>query len=194
VTLTGSRSLLQQTLDRAAQRVPIDHTVVVSLEAHASHLAATIPHGGPRVLLQPQDRGTAVGVLPHALIAARAPDATLVFMPSDHLVVEEHLFMEQVAQAAAFVDENPGRIVLLGAQATEPETEYGWIEPGSLLGRAGNHRSGRSGGSSRSRPWMWRGRAAAGAAWNTFVFVAKVRTLVDAGGTPSRRSIKRSTE
>jgi mannose-1-phosphate guanylyltransferase len=183
VTLTGSRSLLQQTLDRAALRVAPDRTVVVSLEAQATLLARAIPTGGSHVLLQPADRGTAVGVLlPAHWIVARAPDATVVFMPSDHLILEERLFMDQVAGAAAFVDENPERIVLLGAPATEPETEYGWIEPGFVLGRAGDRpvRAVRR-FVEKPSPDVARACLAAGASWNTFVFVAKARTLVDAG-------------
>jgi mannose-1-phosphate guanylyltransferase len=121
-------------------------------------------------------------LLPAHWIAERAPDATVVVMPSDHLVVEEPRFMEHVVQAAGFVDENPGRIVLLGAQATEPETEYGWIVPGSRLGRAGD-RPVRAVRRFVEKPSVEEARAhlAAGAAWNTFVFVAKARTLVDAG-------------
>jgi len=182
VILTGSRSLLQQTLERAALRVPFDRTVVVSLEAQATHLAAAI-RGQAHILLQPEDRGTAVGVLlPAHWIAARAPDATVVFMPSDHLIVEEHAFMDQVAQAAAFVDANPERIVLLGAEPTEPETEYGWIEPRPPLGRA-DDQPFRAVRRFIEKPSLEVARAclAAGSVWNTFVFVAKARTLVEAG-------------
>jgi len=183
VTVTGSRSLLQQTLDRAALRIPAERTVVVSLEAQASHLAAAMPGHGASVLLQPTDRGTAPGVLlPAHWIRGRAPDATVALFPSDHLVLEGEAFMDQVLEAAAFVEENPGRIVLLGAQATDAETEYGWIEPGPTLGYAGGS-SVRAVRRFVEKPSSDVARAclAAGACWNTFVFVAKVRTLVEVG-------------
>jgi mannose-1-phosphate guanylyltransferase len=183
VTLTGSRSLLQQTLDRAALRIPAERTVVISLEAHASHLAAAMLGHGASVLLQPTNRGTGAGVLlPAHWIRGRDPDATVAVFPSDHLVVEGEAFMDHVVAAAAFVDENPGRIVLLGVQPTDAETEYGWIEPGPTLGHAG----GRSVRAVRRfvekpSPDMARACLAAGACWNTFVFVAKASTLVEAG-------------
>ena len=183
VTVTGSRSLLQQTLDRAALRIPAERTVVVSLEAQASYLAAAMPGHGASVLLQPTDRGTASGVLlPAHSIRGRASDATLAVFPSDHLVLEREAFMDQVLEVAAFVDENPGRIVLLGAQATEAETEYGWIEPGPTLGRAGGSpvRAVRR-FVEKPSPEMARACLAAGASWNTFVFVAKASTLVEVG-------------
>ena len=183
VTLTGSRSLLQRTLDRAALAVPAQRTVVVSVESHAAHLAATMPADRATILLQSSDRGTAAGVLlPAHWILNRAPDATVAVFPSDHLVLEEETFMDHVAQVAAFVEDNPARIVLLGAPATAAETEYGWIEPGPDLGRAG----GLPVSAVRrfvEKPSAEEARAclAAGASWNTFVFVAKARTLVEAG-------------
>jgi mannose-1-phosphate guanylyltransferase len=183
VTVTGSRSLLQHTLDRAALRIPAERTVVVSLEAQASHLAAAMSGHGGSMLLQPAERGTASGVLlPAHWIRRRAPDATLVVLPSDHLVLETEAFMDQVVEAKTFVDAHPERIVLLGAPATEAETEYGWIEPGPVIGRAGR-------GAVRAvrrfvekpSPEVARACLAAGACWNTFVFVASARTLVEAG-------------
>src|SRR6185369_5098247 len=138
VTLTGTRSLLQQTLDRAGRAIPPERTVVIGAEAHAGYLAATMTGHGATVLLQSADRGTAAGVLlPVQWIRQRAPDAIVAVFPSDHLVLEEDAFMDRVAQAAAFVDEHPGRIVLLAVPASGAETEYGWIVPGPPLGHVG---------------------------------------------------------
>jgi mannose-1-phosphate guanylyltransferase len=183
VTLTGSRSLLQQTLDRAALRVPAERTVVVSLESHASYLAAAMAGHGASVLLQPIDRGTAPGVLlPSYWIRERAPDATVVVFPSDHLVLEADTFMDHVVKAAAFVEDNPERILLLGAEPTDAETEYGWIEPGAMLGNAGGRpvRAVRR-FVEKPSPEVAGACLAAGACWNTFVFVAKVSALAEAG-------------
>jgi mannose-1-phosphate guanylyltransferase len=183
VTLTGSRSLLQHTLDRAALRIPILRTVVVSVEKHASYLASAMPVPRASLLLQSADRGTAAGVLlPAHWIRSRAPGATVAVFPSDHFVLEEEAFMSQVVQVAAFVEENPGRIALLGVPATDAETEYGWIEPGPPLGRAGGApvRSVRR-FIEKPSPETAQACLAAGASWNTFVFVAKASTLVEAG-------------
>jgi mannose-1-phosphate guanylyltransferase len=183
VTLTGTRTLLQQTLDRAGRAIPAERTVVIGTETHAGYLAAAMAGHGATVLLQPVDRGTAAGVLlPVHWIRNRAPEAVVAVFPSDHLVLEEDAFMDQVTRAAAFVDEHPDRILLLGVRATEAETEYGWIEPGPLLGHAGTapvHAVRRF----IEKPSLDEARAclAAGASWNTFVFVAKAAALVEAG-------------
>src|SRR6266540_4169787 len=128
--LTGSRSLLPQTLDRAALAIPPERTVVVTLAEHARYLTEEFRDSrAPHVLAQPRNRGTAAGILlPAHWIHARDPKATVVVFPSDHFILEEAAFMRHVAEGAAFVQRCPEWVVLLGAQPTEAETEYGWIE------------------------------------------------------------------
>jgi mannose-1-phosphate guanylyltransferase len=73
---------------------------------------------------------TVAGVLfPAQWVPWQDPEATVAIFPSDHFVLEEAALMDHVA----WVDGHPDRLVLLGAQATEPEVEYGWIEPGRPL-------------------------------------------------------------
>ncbi len=45
--------------------------------------------------------------------------------------------MSHVANVAAYVQRESGRLVLFDATANEPDTEYGWFEPGGLLGELG---------------------------------------------------------
>jgi mannose-1-phosphate guanylyltransferase len=48
--------------------------------------------------------------------------------------------MALVAAAAAFMTHAPGRLVLLGADPTQPEVDYGWIEVGDEVGQAQGER------------------------------------------------------
>ena len=90
--------------------------------------------------------------------------------------------MHHIANLATFVRRQPTRIVLVGAPASTPETEYGWIEPGEPLGRIGAdpvlHIK-----RFWEKPLQAQALAclAAGCLWNTFVLVAKLSTLLDAG-------------
>lgn len=182
--LIGSRSLLRHTVDRAALAIPAQRTVVVTVRAHAGYMAAEFDGAAaPRVLVQPEDRGTAAGVLyPAHWISWQDPDATVAVFPSDHFIVEEAAFMAHVMRVAAFVRRYPEWLVLLGAQPSAPETEYGWIEPGRMLeGRAASPLF------TVRRFWEKPSEAIArvcfarGCLWNTLVLVAKVRTLLEAG-------------
>jgi mannose-1-phosphate guanylyltransferase len=153
----------------------------VSHERHACWLAAEFAADrGPKVLLQPENRDTAAGVLlPVYWIAAREPEATVVVFPSDHFVLEGAAFVAHVAEVVAFIERQRDRVVLLGARATEPDTEYGWIEPGEAVGAT---TSGPISRLVRFRKKPKREAAAMCLArewlWNTFVMVAKASTLV----------------
>ncbi len=182
--LIGSRSLLRQTLDRVALRIAPARTVVVTHQRHARYMAAEFARlPFLRVLAQPEDRGTAAGVLfPAYWISWQDPEATVAVFPSDHFILEEGAFMDHILEVAAFVGREPRWLVLLGARPTGPETEYGWIEPGEPFGCLagdGVFRVGRF----WEKPSNEAARAcfADGCLWNTFVFVAKVGTLLEAG-------------
>lgn len=182
--LLGGRTLLRQTLDRVGLLIPPERTVVVTLESHARYLDREFGEQ-PRlnVLRQPEDRGTAAGILFAAQwIETRDPGATLACFPSDHLVLEEDAFMTHVAQVAGFVERQPRWIVLLGAQPSQPETEYGWIEPGEGVGWTGRDpvheiRRFREKPSKEAAEALWTG----GGLWNTFVFTARAAAVLSAG-------------
>jgi mannose-1-phosphate guanylyltransferase len=182
--LAGSRSLLRQTLERAALLVPPRRTVVVTLASHAGYLAAELPGlAEVTVLAQPCDRGTAAAVLLAAhWIHARDPHATVAVFPSDHVIVDEAVFMRDAADVAAYVRESPERLVLFAAAPTAADPSYGWIERGERVGWAGLspvHRIR----DFRENPTAEVARRlyTLGYLWNTFIFVAGLPGLIDAG-------------
>src|SRR5271168_2610303 len=130
--IVGSKSLLRHTLDRVGLKIPPVQTVIVTCRAHGKYMAEEFEERpGQRILVQPEDRGTAAGVLfPAHWIYSQDPDPVVAVFPSDHFILKESVFMNHIANLAAFVLQQPTRLVLLGAPADAPETEYGWIQPG----------------------------------------------------------------
>ncbi len=182
--LLDSRTLLRHTLDRVALLVPPERTVVVTMRDHDRYIAGELDGPShPHVLRQPEDRGTAAGVLlPAHWIHARDPRAVVTVFPSDHFIREEAAFMGHVAEIATFVSSRQEWIVLLGVQPTDPETEYGWIEPGERVGwtaRGPLYRIRRF----QEKPTCQAAGTllATGGLWNTFVLVASVSALISAG-------------
>jgi mannose-1-phosphate guanylyltransferase len=189
VPILGSRTLLGQTLDRVGIGFAVDRTIVVTMEQHAAYTAEELT-GCPRphVFAQPADRGTAAAILaPTSEVARRDPAATVAVFPSDHYIPSGHAFIGYVAEVGTWIDAHPDRIVLLGAQATEPEVEYGWIEPGEKLGdvTTGPIRAVRR---FWEKPSLARAERClrAGHLWNTSVVIGKAEALLKAGrrGTP----------
>ena len=183
--LTGSKSLLRETLDRVGRLVSRQQIVVVTMAGHSAYVTAELKHEtpSPHVLEQPRDRGTAAAVLLAAhWILARDPAAVMVVLPSDHFVGEDEAFMGHVGDALGFLDRQGDRIVLLGAQPSEPETDYGWIELGEPLPGSGPSqlyrvRHFREKPTQAMAEELYRG----GALWNTFVFAGRATTLIEAG-------------
>ena len=184
VPLLDSRSLLQQTVDRLTALTCPEHTVVVTMRSHAAYITGALHEPDyPRVLFQPADRGTAAAVLLAAhWIRARDPKATVVVTPADHLVLDEADLIRHIGGVARFVRQHPEWMVLLGAQPTEPETEYGWIEAGPPVGWTAEGPVSRI-----LRFWEKPSAELASALhasvclWNTFVLVAGADTLAAAG-------------
>lgn len=80
------------------------------------------------MLLEPTRRNTApcIAYAVHK-IAMNDPNAVLIISPSDHLIIDEHLFAENCKAAMNFAFENDV-IVTLGIKPTRPDTGYGYIQ------------------------------------------------------------------
>jgi mannose-1-phosphate guanylyltransferase len=137
--LRGDRSLLQMTLARAARVAPRERHVVVVDRAHerwwSPELVALPPDN---VVVQPADRGTAVGIfLSLAAIRRQDPRAQIAVLPSVHYFGREEVLARKLESAFAEIGEQPGRPILLGVEPSGPDSRFGWIEGGSAPAKAG---------------------------------------------------------
>jgi mannose-1-phosphate guanylyltransferase len=137
-TFVGTRSMLEHTLDRADEISAPQHKVTVLAEEHYQAGWAQMSKGRPgKVVVQPLNRDTAAAVFVGVThVRASDPDALLVICPSDHFIYPESRFCEAVFSAVKAVEEVQRLIVLLGVRPEGPETEYGWIQPGTGLGHS----------------------------------------------------------
>ncbi|HVY92648.1 MAG TPA: sugar phosphate nucleotidyltransferase, partial [Bryobacteraceae bacterium] len=129
----GDRTLLAQTRSRLAPVIEDDHTIFVLTKSHEAYYRDELNDVHPsRLIVQAKNKGTGTAIAAAVLrIAACDPDAVIAFIPSDHFYRSERHFQSSVNAAIETAAEWPESIVLLGAQATHAETEYGWIEPGA---------------------------------------------------------------
>jgi len=178
---TGQRTMLEETLLRAETHIPADRLVVVGSAHHRHHLFASLEGARPgMVLLQPSGRDTAPGILlPLVHVLHQDPRATVAVLPSDHFVNPGRRLMSVVEQAAEYLAARDSEdIVLLGVKATEPEPDYGWLEPGRSAGRAGSvavHRVSRF--IEKPAAQQAAGMMANGWLWNTMVMVVQAQAL-----------------
>jgi mannose-1-phosphate guanylyltransferase len=176
----GTRSLLQHTLDRAARLAPDERTLVVIDRSHRQFAEPQLA-GRPsiRLILQPCNRDTAPGIfLPLTYVRQMDAEATAIVYPSDHFVYPEHQYNETVRAAVEEAACHPDRLILLGVTPDSLELEYGWIQPGT-----GNGSRVMSVKTFVEKPGVAEARAImeAGALWNTFVLVSRVKLLWQLG-------------
>ncbi|MFZ5876715.1 MAG: sugar phosphate nucleotidyltransferase [Nitrospirota bacterium] len=185
VRFAGSRSLLDQTLDRVERIIPAERVWTVATESHLQFPEAKDQLGNRppgTVILQPENRETAPGVLlPLVHLEARYPNAVVGLFPSDHFIDPEGLFMGYVDLAFRAVESDPHVAVLLGAEPDRVESEYGYIVPSaydSVRAVPGIRRVASF--VEKPTPAHAADLAARGAVWNTMVMVCRPRTLMKA--------------
>jgi mannose-1-phosphate guanylyltransferase len=133
--LLGSRTMLQETVDRIEPLIPVERVLVVVGEQHAETVLAQIS-GLPEenIVLEPGPRGTAPCIgLAALMLRHRDPSATMAVFPADHRVADGAGFRRAVAAAAQVAQD--GYLVTLGITPDQPHTGYGYIHRGPLLGR-----------------------------------------------------------
>ncbi len=130
--LGTGRSLLQMSYDRILPVVPKENILVVTNEAYAALVKEQLPDLPARsILLEPTRRNTAPCIAWAAYhIKARDPQASIVVMPSDHLITREQKFEESILRGFAFVESHEA-LLTLGINPSRPETGYGYIQIGS---------------------------------------------------------------
>jgi hypothetical protein len=80
------------------------------------------------VTVQPEDLGSGPALLlPLLLIHKSASRRHVAIFPADNFIVEEELFMTQVAMAFYMVEKNPTDVVLLGVEPDSDDPDYSYI-------------------------------------------------------------------
>ena len=180
-------------LDRTRRRVDLltraDRQVVVVTRAHEPYYRPLVADLAPgRLVVQARNRGTAPGVLyPLLRIADLAGDVPVAVFPSDHFVADDRVFVGAVSDALSALTVRPDLVVLLGVDAAEPETEYGWIEADEQpLAIEGEPVFPIRHFWEKPSPELARSLFTRGCLWNSFVMVGRVAAFLDliAAGLP----------
>jgi mannose-1-phosphate guanylyltransferase len=173
-------------LDRTRRRVDLltrpDRQVVIVTRPHEPYFRPLVTDLAPdRLVIQPDNRGTAAGLLyPLMRIADLAGDVPVAVFPSDHFVDNDVAFVAAVAGAVDALAADPDRVILLGIEAASPETEYGWIEPAAPdLGPQPTSVLPIQRFWEKPAPDLAAALLSRGCLWNSFVMVGRVPTFID---------------
>jgi mannose-1-phosphate guanylyltransferase/mannose-6-phosphate isomerase len=130
--LASERTLLQETVLRVAGLENGSRPVLVSHVEHRFLAGEQVRELGLTPaghLLEPEARNTAPAVAAAALwLIGQDSDATLLVLPSDHVIQQKDKFHDAVRRAAQLAAR--GRLVTFGIVPTAPATGYGYIRRG----------------------------------------------------------------
>lgn len=128
------RTLLQMTFDRIRPLVDPERIIILTNRDYVDLVARQLP-GIPaaNILAEPARRNTAPCICWAAQhIRAIDPEASIVTLPSDHLVLKEQAFADALAEGFSFV-EGGDRLLTLGIHPNSPQTGYGYIQRGQKV-------------------------------------------------------------
>ena len=130
-------SLLEEALHRGESVADRSRICAVVAEQHRGWWEGVLGSLPARnVIVQPQNRGTANGILlPLMRIVLRDPSARVVLLPSDHHVLQEAVLTSSLRDALEQLDWRCDETLLLGIQPGEVDPDLGYILPGGTDGR-----------------------------------------------------------
>jgi mannose-1-phosphate guanylyltransferase len=128
LTVMGSRSLIQNTVDRLRPVIAPERLWVLTNDYLRDEIARQLPEvPAAQILAEPAQRNTApaIGLAAH-IFQSIDPNAVMGVFPADHVIAREGRYRQLVR--GAFRAAERGQMVVLGIQPRWPETGYGYIE------------------------------------------------------------------
>ncbi len=123
------KSLLRMTYERYLPLVEPENIYVITNISYALLVSDQIPElPQENIIDEPAAMNTAPCVAYASFkIFAKNPEAQLIFAPSDHLILDENDFLNNISKSLNCVKNN-NLLLTLGIQPNRPDTGYGYIQ------------------------------------------------------------------
>jgi mannose-1-phosphate guanylyltransferase len=126
--LGSGETLIQQTFRRFKATCPEENIFVVTSAQHKDLVIKQLGIDPSRILGEPFRRNTAPCIAYGTFsILNENPDAVIAVTPSDHLIVKEDKFCDELKSCFDFAEKNDA-LITLGIKPDRPETGYGYIQ------------------------------------------------------------------
>lgn len=128
--LAGDRTMIQSTVDRLGDLLPPQQCLIITNERLVAAIHQQLPElPQENIVGEPCKRDTAPCVgLAAALVSQSDAEATMLVMPSDHVITNAAAFCDAVSAGQKLIDEDPTRIVTFGIRPTYPAESFGYIQ------------------------------------------------------------------
>jgi len=129
LSLTGKKSLLQETVERIQPLIPPRDILVVTRRPLARLIERQLPQVPRRnIISEPVGRNTG----PCICLATKKikEDAIMIVLPADHIIKPRGKFLDTLKKAITLAGET-GNLITIGVKPIYPVTGYGYIEAGN---------------------------------------------------------------
>ena len=186
LSLVSERPLIAETVQRLSPLIPPERVLVLTSRDIATEIRASIPEvPAPNVIAEPRPSGTAAALAlgVRELQRRSGPETMFCSIHADLAVGFPDAFRDVIREASRVAGRDDV-LVTIGVPASRPETGFGYIVPGLPLSI---DRPLAAGGACVVQSYVEKpsaGRAnellRRGALWNSGVFVARARVVLDA--------------
>ena len=127
--LGTGETLIQQTFKRFTRIIDPKNIYIVTNELYRDLIKQQIPEmTDEQIICEPARRNTAPCIAyANYRIYKKDPDAKIVVAPSDHIILKEEIFLQNVTTALKAASENDW-LLTLGIRPSRPDTGYGYIQ------------------------------------------------------------------
>ncbi len=138
--ISSDRSMLEDTLDRVADFVPRNQTLIVTSESIAGRLLSQHSElSADNFLTEPFGKNTCLAIgFAAAHLAKKDPKAVMVVLSADHYIKPKERLIEILRYGTRLAERDPV-LITIGINPTRPETGYGYIELGDQYDMVDGH-------------------------------------------------------
>ncbi|MGB7555597.1 MAG: mannose-1-phosphate guanylyltransferase [Candidatus Korobacteraceae bacterium] len=129
--LNSKKSMIQETVERLSPLAkPKQFWIITNQDLRPAIVRQLKGLPTRQIIAEPAGRNTAPAIGLAAFLLERSdPTAVIGMFPSDHVIVDEKSFREDIAHAARIAASGEN-IIVIGISPTRAETGYGYIEAG----------------------------------------------------------------
>ena len=130
----GEKSLFQKTILRFKNNKNFANPIIVCNNEHRFIVASQLQEIGvipQKIILEPFARNTASAIASASHFLKKSSSQIILALPSDHLILDEKNFIEQIISAKKMAQEN--YLITFGITPSYAETGYGYIEKSEAL-------------------------------------------------------------
>lgn len=127
--LGTGRTMIQQTYDRISKIIPDTQIFIITNKEYVELSSEQLPNIPiENIVGEPMMKNTAACILyMNNKIADKNPDANIVILPADHLILKEAAFLKKINYGFELATQN-NYLITLGIEPTRPDTGYGYIQ------------------------------------------------------------------